>query len=235
LVARRIMPPNQRLNLTGAAILVLRASTFFQAAPAVSPDVRHRGSPMSADSILRQFSANRLDGDPVPEDLRLLLPHRDELSARTGIEVSWLKDWAPWLDTSYLREEERADPGIAANIRAMDEVCSLIAFVAQEEEDQYFGFWRGREKLPIAECPLVFLDNEGQFNPCVASNFAEGVLEHTWGEKRFNELRDWFRSLGITIPFDDEKSLHARDWPKRSHEAKKLHDELFDRNLREAK
>jgi hypothetical protein len=27
-------PPNQRLKLTGAAILVFRASTFFEAAPA---------------------------------------------------------------------------------------------------------------------------------------------------------------------------------------------------------
>jgi hypothetical protein len=114
----------------------------------------------------------------------------------------------------------------------MDEVCSLIAFVAEEEDGQYIGFWRGRAQLPIEECPLVFLDNEGQFNPCVAANFAECVLELTWGQQRFNELRDWFRSLGITIPFDDEKTLHSRGWPERSHEAKKLHGELFDRYLR---
>jgi hypothetical protein len=116
----------------------------------------------------------------------------------------------------------------------MADVCSLIAFVAQEDDDQYFGYWRGRDKLPIAKCPLVFLDNEGQFNPCVASNFAECVLEYTSGEDRFNELRDWFRSLGITIPFNDEKALLAREWPERSHEAKKLHDELFARYLRES-
>jgi hypothetical protein len=190
---------------------------------------------MDTDTILRGFSANRLEGDPVPDDLRRLLPRRDELAQRTGIELNWAKDWAPWLDHSYLRPEERKDPGIAANIRAMAEVSSLIAFVAQEEDGQYFGFWRGRDKLPITKCPLLFLDNEGQFNPCVASNFAECVLEHTWGEERFSELRDWFRSLGITIPFNDEKTLLARDWPDRSHEAKKLHRELFDRYLRESK
>ncbi|MBO0698818.1 MAG: hypothetical protein J2P46_10520 [Zavarzinella sp.] len=184
---------------------------------------------------MREFSAHRLGGDPVPDDLRRLLPHRDELAERTGIELSWAKDWAPWLDQSYLRAEERADPHIAANIRAMADVSSLIAFVAQEEEDQWFGFWRGPDKLPIAQCPLVFLDNEGQFNPCVGSTFAECVLEHTWGEEQFQELRDWFRSLGIAIPFDDQKALLARDWPARSHDAKKLHDELFDRYLRQSK
>jgi hypothetical protein len=190
---------------------------------------------MNTDTILREFSAHRLGGDPVPDDVRLLLPHRDELAERAGIELNWAKDWAPWLDHSYLRPEERTDPGIAANIRAMADVSSLIAFIAQEEDAQWFGFWRGPDRLPLAKCPLIFLDNEGQFNPCVASNFAECVLEHTYGEDRFNALRDWFRSLGILIPFEDEKTLLARDWPERSHEAKKLHDELFHRYLRESK
>ena len=190
---------------------------------------------MHIDTIVREFSANRLGGDTVPDDLQRLLPHRDELAERTGIELSWAKDWAPWLDHSYLRPEERNDPGIAANIRAMAEVSALIAFVAQEEDGQYFGFWRGPEKLPIAKCPLIFLDNEGQFNPCVASNFAECVLEHTCGEERFSALRDWFRSLGITIPFYDEKTLFAREWPNGSQEANNLHWELQERYLRESK
>jgi hypothetical protein len=190
---------------------------------------------VSTDTLLREFSAHRLSGDPVPDDLRRLLPHREELAERTGIELSWTKDWAPWLDHSYLRPEERTDPDIAANIRAMADVSSLIAFVAQQEDVQWFGFWRGPDKLPIAKCPLLFLDNEGQFNPCVASNFAECILEYTSGEERFNELRDWFRSLGITIPFNDEETLLARNWPERSDEAKKLHEELFDQYLRDSK
>jgi hypothetical protein len=189
---------------------------------------------MDTDTLLREFSANRLDGNPVPDDLGRLLRHRDELAQRTGIELSLAKEWAPWLDHSYLQPEERTDPDIAANIRAMADVSSLIAFVAQEEDGQYFGFWRGRDKLPIANCPLVFLDNEGQFNPCVASNFSECVLERTSGE-RFGELRDWFRSLGITIPFNDEETLHARDWPHRSHDAEKLHGDLFYRYLHESR
>src|SRR6516165_6918174 len=102
---------------------------------------------MNTDAMLREFSRNRLGGDPVPDDVRLLLPYCDELAERTGIELNWTKNWAPWLDTSYLRAEERANPGIAANIRAMAEVCSLISFVAQQEDDQYFGFWRGHDRL----------------------------------------------------------------------------------------
>lgn len=190
---------------------------------------------MNMDAILREFSAHRLGGDPVPDDLRRLLPHRDELAERTGIELSWAKDWEPWNDHSYLRPEERTEPSLEASIRAMTEVASHIAFVAQDDTDQYLGFWRGPEKRPIAECPLIFLDNEGQFNPSVASNFAECLFERIYDEEQFDELRDWFRSLGIAIPFDDSETLLARDWPARSHEATELHNELFDRYLLEAK
>jgi hypothetical protein len=71
---------------------------------------------MDTDTILREFSAHRLGGDPVPDDLRVLLPHRDELAERTGIELSWAKDWAPWLDHSYLRPEERRYAPILAQL-----------------------------------------------------------------------------------------------------------------------
>jgi hypothetical protein len=50
---------------------------------------------MTTDAMLREFSANRLGGDAVPDDLRRLFPHRDELAERTGIELSCAKDWAP--------------------------------------------------------------------------------------------------------------------------------------------
>jgi hypothetical protein len=190
---------------------------------------------MTADDVLREFSTHRLGGDPVPDDLRRLLPHSAELTRRTGIELHWERDWAPWLEHGYLRQEERTDPAIAANLRAMAEVSSHIDFVAQEDDAQWFGFWRGPDRRPIEECPLIFLDNEGQFNPCVASHFAECVLEHTWGHEQYRELRDWFRSLGIAIPFDDEKQLMARAWPERSHDAKRLHDELFERYLVETR
>src|ERR1051325_1525673 len=49
-------------------------------------DVREQRHGMDTDTMLREFSANRLGGDPVPEDLRRLLPQRDELAEQIGIE-----------------------------------------------------------------------------------------------------------------------------------------------------
>ena len=60
------------------------------------------------------FSRYRLGGEPTPADVAILLAHPDELFEHTGIELNWKKGWAPWLDTSYLSEAERANPDIAA-------------------------------------------------------------------------------------------------------------------------
>src|SRR6266571_1011430 len=83
---------------------------------------------MSNDIAMR-FSKIRLGGEPVPADVMVLLDHNEALYERTGVRLNWDDGWAPWLDTSYLRPEELEDPDIAANIRAIAEVCSHIAFV----------------------------------------------------------------------------------------------------------
>jgi hypothetical protein len=131
---------------------------------------------MNLDMILSQFSNYRLNGEPVPDDVRALLRFHDELAARTSIELNWVPHWAPWLDTSYLSETERANPDIAANVRAIADVCGLIAFVAADDEEQHFGYWRGPNHRKVADSPVVFLDNEGQFDLCAGKTLAEAIL-----------------------------------------------------------
>jgi hypothetical protein len=181
---------------------------------------------MDSDNVLSQFSKNRLNGEPVPEDVGVLLAHHDELAERTGVRLNGEADWAPWLDTSYLSETERADPNIAANTRAIAEVCGLIAFVASEEDGQYFGYWRGPGKRKAADSPLVFLDNEGQFELCAGKTFAEAVLASLYDEEGFAELRDWFRAIGLTIPCETAKELSSLD---DEYPPDKLHHELYHR------
>ena len=64
---------------------------------------------MRVNRDLEAFSAHRLNGEPVPDDVRILLAHAQELAERTGIELAWEKDWSPWLDTSDLTDSDRAD------------------------------------------------------------------------------------------------------------------------------
>lgn len=175
---------------------------------------------------LEAFSIHRLGGEPVPEDVAVLLAHADEYAERTGIALNWKKGWSPWLDTSYLSAAERANPDIAANIRTIAEVCGLIAFIAAHEDDEYFGYWRGASKRAIADAPLVRLDNEGQFSFCGGSSFTEAVLSQAVDDEQFAEWRDWLVSVGVPVR---AASLKAIRYPKEKESPDKLHKQLYRR------
>src|SRR5262245_21857203 len=153
------------------------------------------------------LAANRLNGEPVPEDLRILLENGDELFELTGVRFQARKDWAPWLDTSHLSAQELSDPEVAASLRATAEVAELVAFVAAEEDGHYLGYWCGPEGRPVAECPVVVLDREGQFGLCAGSNLAEAILSRVYGEERFQELREFLRSVGLPVHFQSQDDI----------------------------
>ncbi|HEU5119102.1 MAG TPA: hypothetical protein VFT74_21105 [Isosphaeraceae bacterium] len=186
---------------------------------------------MKRRSRLDEFSAHRLGGEPVPEDVKILLKHAEELEERTGIELSGEKSWAPWSDTSYLTKADRANPDIMANVRSIGEVCRLIAFVAADEDDEYLGYWRGPDRRQVADSPVVVLDNEGQFSFCGGRTFAEALLGRAYGDEPFAELRDWFRSLGIPVRAETPDDLAD---PEGEPSPDELHKELYYRYRREA-
>src|SRR4051794_27154531 len=104
---------------------------------------------MLSQEIEAQFSANRLGGDALPGDLRILLENRDELAQRTGIVLDWSTDWAPWLDNSYLSPDALKKPEIRAAVRATEDVCRMSSFVIASEDSNFLGYWRGPARLPI--------------------------------------------------------------------------------------
>ncbi len=175
--------------------------------------------------VIVQFSTNRLRGEPLPADLKVLLEHHDELLRRTGIELNWTANWAPWLDTSYLSDAERKNPDIAANLLAIEEVCRLSAFVAACEDGEYLGYWRGPADRSVAESPLVALDSEGQFRISAGRTFAEAVLALLGVPPK---LRDWMRSLGIVVPWETENDIA---WPDEAHDPGSLHKQSYYRHL----
>jgi hypothetical protein len=184
------------------------------------------GTIMDSNEVFSQFSINRLDGEPVPDDLSILLPHRDELARRSGVRLVLDEDWAPWSDTSGLGDAVRSDPDAAANLRATAEVCRFVAFVAVDGANEYLGYWRGPSRRKVVESPLMVLDRTGQFHLCVSSTFAEAVVERAYGRDEYRELRDWFQSLGISIAWESPSQL---TFPHEKLPPKELHRQLFER------
>ena len=155
---------------------------------------------MARQRELDAFSAHRLGGESLPEDLSYLLTHAEELARRTGIELNGEEGWAPWSDTSYLTAVDRENPDIMASVRAIAEVCEFIVFVAADEDGEYFGYWRGPTRRTVSASPLVLLDNEGRFQFCAGTTLAGAIHGRTCGEEDRAELRDWFVSIGIAMP-----------------------------------
>jgi hypothetical protein len=181
-------------------------------------------------TILEAFSQNRLCGELIPVDLQLLLDHVDEFAARTGVELNEQEGWAPWLDTSYLSEENKANPDIMANVRLMADVCSMIAFIAAQEDGEYYGYWQGPDQKPIATAPIILLDNEGQFRFCCGTSFVEGILSRlTYDEDQFRELRNWFCAIGITVQSETLADLQSVDQQLPYDELEAVIKKLTDR------
>ena len=78
----------------------------------------------------------------------------------------------------------------------------------------------------MASSPLVVLDDAGQFHLCVSSTFAEAVLERAYGREGFQDLRDWFQSLGIPIGWESPSQL---TFPHEKLPPKELHRQLIER------
>ena len=168
------------------------------------------------------FLAHRLHGELPPHDLSVLLEHRHELARRAGIVLNASAEWAPWLDTSYLREKDWANPDIRANVRAISDVSKLVDFIFADEDRNYFGYWRGPAHLLLSEAPLVYLDNEGQFDFCGVSNVAGAIL--TRAGPSFEELRVWFVSIGIgSLPSGPYDLIDVRLHPS----PRQLHESLY--------
>jgi hypothetical protein len=184
---------------------------------------------MDSSELFSQFSINRLDGEPVPDDLRILLPHRDELANRGQVRLVLDEDWHPWMDTTGLSEAIQSDPAAAADIRARAEVCRLCAFIAEAGAGQYLGYWRGPSHRKIPGCSIVLHDAAGNFHLCASQSFAEAVLEYNYPQPGFGDLRDWLQSLGISITWDSPNQLTL---PHEKLPPKELHRQLLEQYRR---
>ena len=120
-------------------------------------------------SDLLLWRARQRSGDPLPwDDLGIRFLEDDDLPAL--------------LDTSYLDEDDLADPGIRANVAAMAETNALIVWVAEEEDGAVFGYWAGLDGPPVhhgfADAMVVTLDTEGQYMALPGRNITEALCAH---------------------------------------------------------
>lgn len=152
-------------------------------------------------TLLESVTVNRLGGAPCPDDLRILLTDGIGLLHDLGVEISGDVSWQPWADKSYLTASDYANPEIAANVRAIDDTFEHINFVARTDDGICIGYWRGPGRAPLADCPLVSYDTEGQFHLC-GGRFVESLFFTLCDNEALEAFRDACREFGIDLSFD---------------------------------
>src|SRR5258705_8187271 len=88
-------------------------------------------------------SAFRMRGmTPDLVKLRDSLPTLGPIVERLELELIDDPSWGEPSDTSYLTDDDRQNPDIAANVEAMAETNRLISWFGRDAEG-YLGLWRG--------------------------------------------------------------------------------------------
>ena len=162
---------------------------------------------MVEKAILDIFSTQRLGGEPVPDDLKILLEHAEELKQHCPYWLNLKKDWTPNLFNSDGAEANRSNPGRNAQIRAWEDAYRQFAFVAEGDRGALMGYWRGPNARNIANSPLIIVDHEGSNWFCLGTTLAEAMLGESCTDQQFIQMRDWLQSIGITVQAESQDDL----------------------------
>ncbi|MDX2561314.1 hypothetical protein PV371_16835 [Streptomyces sp. TX20-6-3] len=130
------------------------------------------------DERLAEFSRERLDGRPIPDDLRVLLVAqwggRTDFAHLLHLEFFEAGEVHPLLDTSYLSEEELADPEMQAVNAAAAEMAKYVKLVAKSGKG-WIGYWLHPAEPADRAWHLTELDTEFSFWRPVGLTLTEGA------------------------------------------------------------
>ncbi|MFB6873587.1 hypothetical protein [Streptomyces sp. NPDC056323] len=169
------------------------------------------------DERLAEFSRERLDGRPIPDDLRVLLvaqwEGRTEFTRLLDLEFFEAGEVHPLLDTSYLSEKELADPEMQAVNAAAAEMAEYVKLVAKGGKG-WIGYWLRPDEPADRAWHLMELDTEFSFWGLAGLTLTEGVAAeraHYQDEPderiAFTQLAAELAGLGLPLSTQDYGAL----------------------------
>ncbi|WP_406095863.1 hypothetical protein [Streptomyces sp. NBC_01013] len=187
------------------------------------------------DERLAEFSRERLDGRPVPDDLRVLLvaqwEGRTDFTRLLDLDFFEAGEVHPLLDTSYLSEKERADPEMQAVNAAAAEMATYVKLVAKGGKG-WMGYWLHPDEPADRAWRLIELDTEFSFWSLVGVALTEGAAAERASyrdepEERvaFTHLAAELARLGLPLSTQDYDAL---DEPEYRVDPEKLMEELVE-------
>lgn len=174
------------------------------------------------DERLAEFSRERLDGRPIPDDLRVLLvaqwEGRTEFTRLLDLDFFEAGEVHPLLDTSYLSEKELADPEMQAVNAAAAEMAEYVKLVAKGGKG-WIGYWLHPDEPADRAWHLVELDTEFSFWGLAGLTLTEGVAAeraHYQDEPderiAFTQLAAELARLGLPLSTQDYDALDDTEY-----------------------
>ncbi|MFE6490219.1 hypothetical protein [Streptomyces sp. NPDC057748] len=187
------------------------------------------------DERLAEFSRERLDGRPIPDDLRVLLvaqwEGRTEFTRLLDLDFFEAGEVHPLLDTSYLSEKELADPEMQAVNAAAAEMAEYVKLVAKGGKG-WIGYWLHPDEPADRAWHLMELDTEFTFWGLAGLTLTEGVAAeraHYQDEPderiAFTQLAAELAGLGLPLSTQDYDAL---DYTKYTVDPEELMEELTE-------
>ncbi|MGW2823083.1 hypothetical protein ACWC24_19155 [Streptomyces sp. NPDC001443] len=169
------------------------------------------------DERLAEFSRERLDGRPVPGDLRVLLEAqwdgRTDFTRLLDLEFFEAGEVHPLLDTSYQSEKELADPEMQAVNAGAAEMAKYVKLVAKRGNG-WIGYWIHPDEPADRAWYLVELDTEFTFRRLAGltlteSSAAEQASYQDEPDERiaFTQLAAELAGLGLPLSTQEYNAL----------------------------
>ncbi|MGZ9928880.1 hypothetical protein ACXNSR_03205 [Streptomyces sp. NC-S4] len=169
------------------------------------------------DERLAEFSRDRLDGRPIPADLRVLLvaqwEGRTDFTRLLDLDFFEAGELHPFLDTSYLSEEELADPEMRAVNAGAAEMAKYVKLVAKGGKG-WVGYWLHPDEPADRAWHLIELDTEFTLRRLAGPTLTEGCAaeqasyQDEPGERTaFTQLAAELAGLGLPLSTQDHDAL----------------------------
>lgn len=159
-----------------------------------------------------------LTRDELPPDLLAIVRATDEGDdplEPLACSLITSESTVPLLSNDYLTDDDRANPGIMANVDAISRVLELCTFVVQSEDGELAGYWRGPEGRPLAESPLVTYDTEGQVRRLAGTRLVEGIVsEWCFDTDQLDDVDAELRAIGVELGVDDPDEVELAEHPE---------------------
>ncbi|MEU8834548.1 hypothetical protein [Streptomyces sp900116325] len=187
------------------------------------------------DERLGEFSRERLDGRPIPDDLRVLLvaqwEGRTDFTRLLDLDFFEAGEVHPLLDTSYLSEIELADPEMQSVNAGAAEMAKYVQLVAKGGKG-WIGYWLHPDEPADRAWHLVELDTEFTFWGLVGLTLTEGSAAEQASYQdepderiAFTQLAAELAELGLPLSTQDYDALDDTEY---TVDPEKLMEELVE-------